>query len=54
MLAEKLAGELAGMFPEAANSLQRVYMGRVGFGETPVSRSVRRPLESLLVDAAPS
>lgn len=49
-LAVDLANDLAKLFPDGANPWQRVYMGRVGFGETPISRSIRRPLESLLID----
>ena len=48
-LASKLAGDLAALVPEAADPARRVYMGRVGIGEAPQSRSIRRPLSSLLV-----
>lgn len=48
-LAAKLAGELTMLLGAGHAPDQRVYMGRVGFGETPVSRSVRLPLERLLV-----
>ncbi len=50
-LAEKLAGELGSLVGAAQDPRQRVYMGRVGFGPAPRSRSVRPPLESLLLDA---
>ena len=49
-LAEKLAGELSQLLGAAENPLQRVYMGRVGFGPAPLSRSVRPALESLLIN----
>ena len=51
-LAEQLAGDLSKILGGGAHPLQRVYMGRVGFGPTPESRSVRPPLESLLVDGS--
>lgn len=50
-LAEKLAGELSRIPGATGHPLQRVYMGRVGFAPAPQSRSVRPPLESLLIDA---
>lgn len=50
-LAAKLAQDLAGLLPEGADPLRRVYMGRVGLGSTPVSRSIRRPLDSLLISS---
>lgn len=53
-LARKLADDLSALFPAAADPLRRVYLGRVGFGEAPVSRSIRRPLESLLITTDPS
>ncbi len=49
-LAERLAGELSELLGVDVSPLQRVYMGRVGFGPAPQSRSVRPPLEKLLVD----
>jgi sulfur-carrier protein adenylyltransferase/sulfurtransferase len=48
-LAAKLAGELTTILGEDAGALQRVYMGRVGFGPAPDSRSIRPPLKKLLV-----
>ncbi len=51
-LAGRLAQDLADLVPEAADPARRVYMGRVGFGPTPESRSIRRPLESLYVESA--
>lgn len=48
-LAERLAVQLSELLGAEAGPLQRVYMGRVGFGPTPKSRSVRPPLEKLLV-----
>jgi molybdopterin/thiamine biosynthesis adenylyltransferase/nitroreductase len=50
MLAERLAGDLSRILGDGASPLQRVYMGRIGFGATPQSRSVRPPLEQLLVE----
>ena len=50
-LAEKLAAELSTLVGTSVQPLQRLYMGRVGFGPAPRSRSVRPPLESLLTDA---
>ena len=50
-LAERLAGELSNLVGAGETPLQRVYMGRVGFGPTPEARSVRPPLEKLLVDS---
>ena len=50
---QELAGQLAGAFndlvPADHEPAQRVYMGRVGFGPAPTSRSIRPPLEKLLV-----
>jgi len=48
-LAERLAGDLAELLGDGHSPLQRVYMGRVGFGPAPRSRSVRPPLEKLLL-----
>ncbi len=50
-LAETLAAQLALMLGDAGNTLQRVYMGRVGFGPAPQSRSVRPPLETLFINS---
>ncbi|MEZ5571801.1 MAG: ThiF family adenylyltransferase [Halioglobus sp.] len=50
-LATQLASELSNLLGGGEDPLQRVYMGRVGFGPTPTSRSVRPPLERLLVEA---
>lgn len=50
-LAERLAGQLTSALGADASPLQRVYMGRLGFGPTPRSRSVRPPLEKLLTGA---
>ncbi len=49
-LAERLAGKLSDLLGAETSPLQRVYMGRVGFGPAPQSRSVRPPLEKLLLD----
>ncbi|CAA0123488.1 Molybdopterin-synthase adenylyltransferase [Halioglobus japonicus] len=49
-LAEKLAGELSHLVGPVQDPRQRVYMGRIGYGPAPQSRSVRPPLESMLVD----
>jgi molybdopterin/thiamine biosynthesis adenylyltransferase len=49
-LAVRLAEELSEVVGAGASPLQRVYMGRVGFGPSPQSRSVRPPLEKLLID----
>jgi molybdopterin/thiamine biosynthesis adenylyltransferase len=51
-LAEQLASELTALLGGPTNALQRVYMGRVGFGPAPKSRSVRPPLEKLLVQTS--
>ena len=51
-LAARLAGELATLLGDGDAAGHRVYMGRVGFGEAPVSRSIRPPLERLLVAPA--
>jgi hypothetical protein len=50
-LAETLAGQLTHLLGDAGNTLQRVYMGRVGFGPAPQSRSVRPPLETLIINS---
>jgi hypothetical protein len=49
-LAERLANDLNTLAGATETPLQRVYMGRVGFGPAPQSRSVRPPLETLFVD----
>ena len=48
-LAAQLAGELVAIMGGEGDPLQRVYMGRVGFGPMPESRSIRPPLERLLI-----
>jgi sulfur-carrier protein adenylyltransferase/sulfurtransferase len=48
-LAEKLAGELNALAGPVQDPHQRVYMGRIGYGTAPQSRSVRPPLESMLI-----
>jgi hypothetical protein len=50
-LAETLAGQLVQLLGDSGNTLQRVYMGRVGFGPAPQSRSVRPPLEKLFINS---
>jgi molybdopterin/thiamine biosynthesis adenylyltransferase len=49
-LATRLAGELSAILGGQQTMSRGVYMGRVGFGPTPDSRSTRPPLESLLRD----
>ncbi|MFT4517694.1 MAG: molybdopterin/thiamine biosynthesis adenylyltransferase [Halioglobus sp.] len=49
-LASRLASELSGFLTGGEDPMQRVYMGRIGFGDAPQSRSTRPPLETLLVD----
>jgi molybdopterin/thiamine biosynthesis adenylyltransferase len=51
-LAERLAAQLTELLGAEVSPQQRVYMGRVGFGPTPKSRSVRPPLEKLLVGSS--
>ena len=48
-LAARLAGDLTAILGGEGDALRRVYMGRVGFGPKPESRSIRLPVESLLV-----
>ena len=48
-LAGELAQQLGSLLGPENGSARRVYMGRVGWGERPVSRSTRPPLERLLV-----
>lgn len=50
-LALQVAGDLSAISGEP-DALKRVYMGRVGYGSTPDSRSIRPPLEELLVQPA--
>jgi molybdopterin/thiamine biosynthesis adenylyltransferase len=50
-LAGRLAQELGELLGDGGEPARRVYMGRLGFGPAPTSRSVRPPLESLLVEA---
>ncbi|MEZ5502011.1 MAG: ThiF family adenylyltransferase [Halioglobus sp.] len=50
-LAERLSADLGALVGDQGNPRQRVYMGRIGFGPTPRSRSVRPPLEKLLTSA---
>tara|TARA_R110000823_G_scaffold210224_14_gene340580 strand:+ start:10187 stop:12148 length:1962 start_codon:yes stop_codon:yes gene_type:complete len=52
VLAERLAGKLGELLGAADNPQGRVYMGRVGFGPAPTSRSVRQPLETLTIPAS--
>ena len=52
-LAEKLADELTRMLGPEHPVENRVYMGRLGFGPAPRSRSIRPPLESLLLKTSP-
>ena len=49
-LAEKLAGELDAILGPDQSAERRVYMGRLGYGPTPQSRSVRPSLKDLLVE----
>lgn len=51
-LAGRLAGQLTDLLGAGTSPLQRVYMGRVGFGPAPRSRSVRPPLEKLLIGSS--
>ena len=51
-LANRLGQDLDNLLGQDQNALRRVFLGRVGFGQAPTSRSVRRPLETLLADAA--
>jgi len=50
-LASSLAGQLATILGTDVDASHRVYMGRVGFGPAPVSRSIRPPLGKLLLGA---
>lgn len=50
-LAARLADDLDAILAGDGHALQRVYMGRVGYGPAPESRSVRPPLEKLLISA---
>jgi sulfur-carrier protein adenylyltransferase/sulfurtransferase len=49
LLAVRLAGELDDLLGPDQEPARRVYMGRVGFGDTPQSRSIRPPLHKLLL-----
>lgn len=51
-LAQRLAGELSHLLGDGERTAHRVYMGRVGYGPAPTSRSIRPPLEKLLVNTA--
>jgi hypothetical protein len=51
-LAERLAADLNALLGPDQSAMHRVYMGRLGFGATPTSRSVRPPLEKLLITDA--
>ena len=46
----RLAEELSRILGERGDVSRRVYMGRVGHGATPSSRSIRPSLEKLLVN----
>jgi hypothetical protein len=48
-LAGRLAVELNALLGSSQDATNRVYMGRVGFGATPESRSIRPPLNGLLI-----
>ena len=52
-LAQKLAKELDQLLGQGQDAFRRVYMGRLGYGPTPRSRSVRPPLHDLLVEHRP-
>jgi molybdopterin/thiamine biosynthesis adenylyltransferase/nitroreductase len=52
-LAGRLAVELDVVLGADQNATHRVYMGRVGIGPAPVSRSIRRPLQELLIEESP-
>ncbi len=49
-LAVRLAGDLTALLGGDGDPLKRLYMGRVGFGPKPKSRSIRPPLERLLIE----
>lgn len=49
-LATRLAGDLSALLGGQETMSRGVYMGRVGFGPTPDSRSTRPPLKSLLIN----
>lgn len=49
-LAGRLAVELNAMLGSNQDATRRVYMGRVGFGPVPSSRSIRPSLQKLLVE----
>lgn len=50
-LAARLSGDLSNLLGGQDAMSRGVYMGRVGFGTTPESRSTRPPLESLLIES---
>ena len=50
-LATRLAGDLSTLLGGQETMSRGVYMGRVGFGTAPESRSTRPPLESLLINS---
>jgi hypothetical protein len=47
-LAARLSGDLTDILGTGDDPCSRVYMGRVGFGATPTSRSIRPPLHKLM------
>lgn len=49
-LAQRLASKLNQLLGQDQDASRRVYMGRLGYGPTPKSRSVRPPLQNLLVE----
>ena len=51
-LAGKLAEELSALLGPDGSVSHRVFMGRVGYGEAPVSRSLRKPLQDLLLPSS--
>jgi sulfur-carrier protein adenylyltransferase/sulfurtransferase len=50
VLAQRLAQELDGILGSNQDASRRVYMGRLGYGPTPKSRSIRPSLQNLLVN----
>lgn len=52
-LAGRVAVDLNGALGSGQDVTRRVYMGRVGFGHAPVSRSIRPSLKKLLVEEPP-
>lgn len=51
-LATRLAGDLSTLLGGQETLSRGVYMGRVGFGPAPESRSIRKPLEQLLISSS--